>query len=178
MNIEENRLKTFAQWPESATVDSSRMARGGFYYTGNGMDVQCFLCGIRISEWNYGDQVMSRHRQAEPSCPFVQDPGTTCNVPLIDTSRLQPTPSSSSSTAAAAAAVNSETSQALRPRRAPGVVHSKNPRIEYGNFSQRLRSFDRWPGSAPVTPEHLARAGFYYLQHEHMVYFFYTLIII
>ena len=35
----------------------------------------------------------------------------------------------------------------------------------------RLASFDRWPRSSPVTPESLARAGFYYTgneKHQHL----------
>ena len=35
----------------------------------------------------------------------------------------------------------------------------------------RLASFDRWPRSNPVTPENLARAGFYYTgngKHQHL----------
>ena len=46
----------------------------------------------------------------------------------------------------------------------------------------RLASFNRWPRSSPVTPENLARAGFYYTgnwKHQHLyIYCKSTVIII
>lgn len=57
MNVEENRLCTFQNWPANAVVDPQRIAKAGFYCTGHGLEVQCFCCGGRIEDWNYGDQV-------------------------------------------------------------------------------------------------------------------------
>lgn len=57
MNAEEIRLQTFLIWPEDAPVEGSRIAKGGFFATGNGLEVQCHWCGTKISEWEYGDQV-------------------------------------------------------------------------------------------------------------------------
>lgn len=82
MNVESNRLATFSNWPASAPVDSSRLARGGFFYTGEGTEVQCFSCNSKISQWNYGDQVMWRHRLLEPHCTFVAHPSLSGNVSL------------------------------------------------------------------------------------------------
>lgn len=83
MNIESNRLGTFANWPSSAPVDPIRIAKAGFFYTGEGLEVQCFSCGGKISQWNYGDQVMCRHRNMEPNCTFVVNPQQSGNVPLV-----------------------------------------------------------------------------------------------
>lgn len=83
MNIETNRLSTFGNWPASAPVDPIRIAKAGFFYTGEGTEVQCFSCGGKISQWNYGDQVMWRHRNMEPNCPFVQNPQLSGNIPLV-----------------------------------------------------------------------------------------------
>jgi len=83
MNVEEKRLRTFREWPANAAIDPARLAKAGFYYTGHVLEVQCFLCGTRISDWNYGDQAIVRHRQKSPNCPFVLAPTVTCNVPLI-----------------------------------------------------------------------------------------------
>ncbi|XP_012276923.1 baculoviral IAP repeat-containing protein 7-A isoform X2 [Orussus abietinus] len=69
MNVEENRLRTFSDWPVNAAVDCARIAKAGFYYTGLAQEVQCFACGARISEWNYGDQAMARHRQVSQQPP-------------------------------------------------------------------------------------------------------------
>lgn len=57
MNVEEIRLQTFSNWPDDAPVEPSRIAKGGFFATGNGMEVQCNWCGTKITEWQYGDQV-------------------------------------------------------------------------------------------------------------------------
>ncbi|XP_063981768.1 baculoviral IAP repeat-containing protein 7 [Diachasmimorpha longicaudata] len=166
MNIEENRLRTFSDWPQDAAVNATRIAKGGFYYTGHSLEVQCFICGIRISDWNYGDQVMVRHRQAEPNCPFVRNPATTCNVPIVESLESitsQPTSSSRGSRGSDARGDGDQASWATT------IVQSENPRVEYGSFAQRLTSFRNWPSTAAVTPEQLARAGFYYLQSEDMV---------
>ncbi|XP_034949209.1 baculoviral IAP repeat-containing protein 7 [Chelonus insularis] len=167
MNIEENRLSTFAGWPENAAVNPSRMAKGGFYYTGHNTDVECFLCGIVISDWDYGDQVMVRHRQASPNCPFVQDPSGTCNVPIVEVSeniRVQPLSQSP---------IPPPRRRTRSPEGSPTgripVVLSQNPQLEYGTYEQRLSSFQNWPSTAAASPESLARAGFYYLQQEDMV---------
>lgn len=176
MNLELNRLNTFDQWPENAAVNPSRIAKAGFYYTGQGTNVQCFFCGVTISEWNYGDQVMARHREARPECPFVLNPTDTCNVPLLESinsalslPRCPPPPEESR--------IESSDDRAQPTTSFP--VQSQNPRIEYGTYEQRLRSFENWPASSNVTPESLARAGFYYLQQEDMViYLFFFFLII
>lgn len=82
MNVESNRLTTYTNWPVSAPVDPPRLARGGFFYTGEGAEVQCFSCNGKISQWNYGDQVMWRHRLLEPNCTFVAHPSLSGNVSL------------------------------------------------------------------------------------------------
>ncbi|XP_043489030.1 death-associated inhibitor of apoptosis 2 isoform X2 [Polistes fuscatus] len=86
MNNEENRLRTFSNWPSIAPISAERVAKAGFFYTGIGLEVQCFLCGTRVTEWDYGDQVIVRHRNAAPDCPFVLDPSSTCNIPLVPAS--------------------------------------------------------------------------------------------
>ncbi|XP_023937777.2 death-associated inhibitor of apoptosis 2 [Bicyclus anynana] len=83
MNLETNRLNTFTNWPASAPVDPIRIAKAGFFYTGQGTEVECFSCGRKISEWNYGDQVMWRHRTLDPNCAFVVSPTQSGNVPLV-----------------------------------------------------------------------------------------------
>lgn len=126
MNREENRLQTFSEWPSDSVVDPQRIAKAGFFYTRNNQTVECFSCQTQISEWNYGDQVMARHRAQSPQCAFVQDPLSTDNVPLISGT------SSNSS--------------------------------DLTDVDSRLSTFENWPSSDIVTPETLARSGFYYLQ--------------
>lgn len=77
MNVEENRLRTFSEWPSDTEVSPARIAKAGFFAVNEDRTVQCFACGVRISEWNYGDQVMAKHRRLSPQCPFVLDPSTS-----------------------------------------------------------------------------------------------------
>ncbi|KAJ8971113.1 hypothetical protein NQ317_018671 [Molorchus minor] len=83
MNVEENRLQTFNEWPSDAVVNPQRIAKAGFFSTGQGLEVECFSCHVRLSEWNYGDQVMNRHIALSPTCPFVINPSTSGNFPIL-----------------------------------------------------------------------------------------------
>lgn len=78
--FESKRLQTFQSWPIDAPIESARVAKAGFYFTGRGYEVQCFACGGRISHWDYGDQAVSKHRQMNPSCPFLLN--RSSNVPI------------------------------------------------------------------------------------------------
>ncbi|XP_071626658.1 death-associated inhibitor of apoptosis 2 [Temnothorax longispinosus] len=166
MNVEEKRLRTFREWPANAAIDPARLAKAGFYYTGHILEVQCFLCGTRISDWNYGDQAMVRHRLKSPNCPFVLAPTSTCNVPLI--------PGTADNNAAAESTAHRQSPS--DPQRSSGVEDDPDvpqsltdPSREYGTFAQRLQSFKTWPITSIVHPEQLALAGFYYLQSKDVV---------
>uniref|UniRef100_V9IB38 Apoptosis 2 inhibitor n=1 Tax=Apis cerana TaxID=7461 RepID=V9IB38_APICE len=155
MNIEENRLQTFTDWPANAAVDAARIAKAGFYYSGYGLEVQCFLCGVKISDWNYGDQAIVRHRLAEPNCSFVQNPSSTCNIPLIPINNNE------------LASSSTEISQNnIIEYQSINSCQYKESRKKYRIMSHRLQSFTNWPLSSIVLPENLAKAGFYYLQHD------------
>lgn len=62
MEVELKRLSTFRGWPGNVPVDVARIAKGGFFATGNGQEVQCHWCKHRISDWRYGDQVWNVYR--------------------------------------------------------------------------------------------------------------------
>nr|QEY08360.1 inhibitor of apoptosis [Phenacoccus solenopsis] len=82
MNFERSRLRTFENWPSNAPIDKKCIAEAGFYYMGQNLEVQCFSCGGRISEWYPGDEVMVKHRLLDSRCPFVLNPAASGNVPL------------------------------------------------------------------------------------------------
>ncbi|XP_048485566.1 death-associated inhibitor of apoptosis 2 [Plutella xylostella] len=150
MNYEANRLNTFSNWPSSAVVDPIRIAKAGFFYTGQGVEVQCFSCGGKISEWNYGDQAMGRHRRLDPDCPFVVDPQASGNVALVLDQRC-PEPTSS----------RERPSNPLSPM---DIVHDYGVTEEdemYKCDALRLLSFVNWDDSS-VSREALVRAGFYH----------------
>lgn len=135
MNFERSRLRTFQTWPSNSPVSSKRIAKAGFFYTGHELEVQCFSCGVKISDWNYNDCVMAKHRAKDPGCPFVKNPEASGNVSL---------------------------------------ENEENYKLESG----RLATFNRWPVSFIVTPESLAKTGFYYLKQGDKVKCAYCSIII
>lgn len=93
MNLEATRLQTFNNWPTDAAVSASRIAKAGFYFTGENLTVECFSCHVQISDWNYGDQVMTRHKLLSPQCAFVLNPATSENVPILSTPTSPESPS-------------------------------------------------------------------------------------
>ncbi|XP_075226321.1 death-associated inhibitor of apoptosis 2-like [Lycorma delicatula] len=178
MNFESSRLRTFRNWPANAVVDARRIAKAGFYYMGQGLEVQCFSCGGRISEWNYGDKVMTRHRWLDPRCPFVVNPANSGNVPIEGMG-------SSSSSLSALLPVSDRTDSLVSSPTSPGLQYSSPPSIIRRDISvqitrslrtmyqenelARLQSFESWPKPYIVTPESLARAGFYYTRESDTV---------
>ncbi|XP_020293739.1 E3 ubiquitin-protein ligase XIAP-like isoform X2 [Pseudomyrmex gracilis] len=151
MNVEENRLKTFSNWPAD---DAARLAKAGFYYTG---------------------------RDRELSCLFAANPTSTCNIPLAPTVNnnviLEATsPSSQLSNGQSNGPSNGQSNGPSNGQPSDASTNNTeifrrplNPRREYGTVQQRLESFTNWPIPSIVLPEKLASAGFYYLQYKDMV---------
>jgi len=81
LKYESMRLLTFDKWPASAKVEPRKIAKAGFFYTGQYAEAKCLWCDCVITTWEYGDQVMTRHRSASPDCPFVRD--VSDNIPLL-----------------------------------------------------------------------------------------------
>ncbi|XP_047530918.1 baculoviral IAP repeat-containing protein 7-B-like isoform X1 [Vanessa atalanta] len=153
MNQETNRLNTFTNWPTSAPVDPIRIAKAGFFYTGQGTEVECFSCGGKISEWNYGDQVMWRHRVMDPNCAFVLNPVLSGNVPLVigrDCNSIQSTEQRNTSQNG-----QQESDPPVEPHR---VTEEDNM---YKSDALRLLSFVNWDDTS-VAREELVNAGFYH----------------
>lgn len=134
MNVEANRLKTFRTWPSDAIVSPNRIAKAGFFYKTPPQTVECFACHKQITNWTYGDQVMSKHKLLDPLCPFVLNPSTSGNVPMSNLDLSGPSSS------------NSDTTSQF-----------------FNSEENRLRSFENWPVPEIVSPQSLARAGFFYL---------------
>ena len=71
LRFESKRMQTFEEWPLNAPIQPAEVARAGFFYTGHGLEVQCFACDGKISSWSANDEAMLRHRHMNPSCPFI-----------------------------------------------------------------------------------------------------------
>lgn len=154
MNYETNRLNTFTNWPALAPVDPIRIAKAGFFYTGQGMEVQCFSCGGKISEWNYGDQVMWRHRRMEPNCTFVVNSQLSGNVPMV----LGPECPSTDELARSWSTTDDQ-SDLVESTGDYGVTEEDEM---YRSEALRLLSFSHWEDDS-VSREALVSAGFYHI---------------
>ncbi|KAL3881986.1 hypothetical protein ACJMK2_028368, partial [Sinanodonta woodiana] len=71
MSVEWMRYQSFQNYPISAHSSTSRLARDGFYYTGQGTQIRCFSCGIAHSDWNGTDNPREVHQRLSPNCPFI-----------------------------------------------------------------------------------------------------------
>lgn len=84
LRFEKNRLATFDNWPSDAPHDKQCWARCGFFYRHVTLCVECFSCGLSVSQWWSGAGevgLVLRHRQLSPDCAFLQQ--CADNVPLV-----------------------------------------------------------------------------------------------
>ena len=63
LKYESSRLLTFDKWPASAKVEPRKIAKAGFYYTGQYAEAKCLWCDYVITTWEYGDQVYQQSRE-------------------------------------------------------------------------------------------------------------------
>lgn len=84
---EEERIKSFESWKVHYPVDPNRLAKAGFYYTGNEDEVVCFSCHGHIKNWNFGDVVFKKHSELFPNCDFVNNKSN--NIPIIQSNKPQ-----------------------------------------------------------------------------------------
>jgi len=182
MKYEEVRLSTFRGWPANAKVEAWKMAKAGLLYTGQSEEVECTFCGCVLTDWQYGDQVMSKHRQANPTCAFVQNQSD--NVPLGSrpTSATDGGRNTSDNGGRMEAGEDTEDTDDVgidTSRISGGVLDSDNSpgstpmdlsniirlHDEMKSERNRLASFSGW--SVPfIRPADLAKAGFYYVNQR------------
>ncbi|SPP73285.1 death-associated inhibitor of apoptosis 2 [Drosophila guanche] len=138
LELESVRTATFAVWPLNAPVSIEDLATNGFFATGNWLEAECNWCHVRIDRWEYGDQVAERHRRSSPICSMVLAPNHCGNVTL----------SQENDNEGNSMVDGGNTS----PCACPDMLIEAN----------RLETFKDWP-NPNVTPQALAKAGFYYL---------------
>ncbi|KAK3596950.1 hypothetical protein CHS0354_002517 [Potamilus streckersoni] len=71
MSVEWMRLQTFQNYPVTAHGSPIRLARDGFFYTGQGTQTRCFSCGVSHEEWKFLDNPHEVHQRLSPNCPFL-----------------------------------------------------------------------------------------------------------
>nr|XP_027194621.1 baculoviral IAP repeat-containing protein 5.2-like [Dermatophagoides pteronyssinus] len=77
MYSENNRLKSFTNWPHnSENISKKEMAKHGFYqlhgHDNNDDLVRCVFCDIHMSGWQSKDDPNVEHQKASPDCLFAK----------------------------------------------------------------------------------------------------------
>ncbi|XP_061185834.1 putative inhibitor of apoptosis [Saccostrea echinata] len=81
MNMEMIRVFTYSNFPLACSVSTLRLAKEGFYYTGEGDTVACFACGHQTHGLELANDPRGIHQQTSPNCPFLNS-GQSRNVPF------------------------------------------------------------------------------------------------
>ncbi|KAK3590518.1 hypothetical protein CHS0354_036339 [Potamilus streckersoni] len=83
MSVEWMRLQTFQNYPVTGHGSPIRLAREGFFYTGQGTQTRCFSCGVSHGEWKFLDNPREVHQRLSPNCPFLNGrQGGHRNIPM------------------------------------------------------------------------------------------------
>lgn len=185
-------MASFVGWDRvNQRLYPTELAHNGLRYTGESDKVKCCKCGVVIGNWQAGDSVIDRHRQASPGCELVQEfklpeptvlqharnansdlsnPDATDGgngdetdasqtIVISGTSGEAPTPSRITA--------GSNGNRNMQPVTATTLNNSavSSDRTDGTNMkfeSARFATFNTWPKPDIVTPESLAREGFYY----------------
>ncbi|KAK7138171.1 hypothetical protein R3I94_013715 [Phoxinus phoxinus] len=142
-----DRLNSFQHFPCSEEISAERLARAGFYFTGEADKVRCFSCHATVEDWNRGDTPLKRHQQASPGCKFL-----SCAHGLRTSSLVL---SSAYDEVAESREFLLRTGGVEDQTIYPTAPHMKSEEA-------RLNTFRDWPANAPVQPDDLAAAGMYY----------------
>ncbi|XP_034980047.1 baculoviral IAP repeat-containing protein 7 [Zootoca vivipara] len=160
MRFEKRRLQTFQHWPESFPISPAALAAAGFFYIGPEDRVKCFCCGGVLFDWFAEDDPKAEHKKFFPSCSFIQKKDLGIKL-MLQAGGLQD-------------AVDGQflgMLQNLSMEEATVDFQPEYPDME--TEGDRLVTFENWPASARVTPELLARAGFFYTGQGDYVRCFY-----
>lgn len=88
MLFEWARLLSFRTAPDTLGVSTVKLARAGFFYTGDGHNCRCTFCEFIYESWQQGDEPNIIHRRFRPHCPFVVSGFNAVNVPINDLERI------------------------------------------------------------------------------------------
>lgn len=168
--FEENRLKSFSEWPV-AYIDRDNLAAAGFYFSGEDDRVICFECKLALEAWKEGDIPEQEHKKWQADCrlmkkipcgnvPIGGDPDTTPRF------RRRRTPYDVQIREGASVDCVRNPRAGLRSMTinlGEETTKGKKPTFpEFQTYEARLKTFDTWPQGMPQTKESLAVAGFYY----------------
>jgi hypothetical protein len=183
------RLATYTSWPFlHLGCYPSEMADDGLFYTREGDIVKCFSCGVVIGNWHVGDNVRNRHQQASPGCELVQQ-STNFSEPIgllhtlntnINFNEHDRTDAGNGDVTDACQSIitsnnvgvpSRNTAESNSYRNTPAIATTLNNSAvsrdrtdgtSMKHEAARFATFNTWPKPDIVTPESLAREGFFY----------------
>ncbi|KAJ6665721.1 hypothetical protein lerEdw1_002091 [Lerista edwardsae] len=156
MKSEERRLRTFQHWPDSAPVSPDDLAAAGFFFIGPDDRVECFCCGGVLYDWFAEDDPVAEHKKYFPTCPFIQGQHIG-NQQMPHAGEIQD-------------CVDGQFLGMLQSLGMEEAIVETQPEYpEMETEDGRLTTFVNWPAYAQVSPEALARAGFFYTGHDDYV---------
>lgn len=120
MKYEWARYESFKLYPLTAPLSPLKLARAGFYFTGENQTVKCFCCGELFDANDYGE-LNEAHQRNSRNCSFVRGEASA-NIPIKHSGRSDN--------------VN------LGSREDQGVTQCRNPNYELRLVS--YRSYRRW----------------------------------
>lgn len=166
MRWEAERLSTFHSWRHNDKVEAGKIAKAGFFHTGNSdSEVKCLWCGTVLNQWEYGESVMARHRSANPDCPFIKN--TSDNVPL-NNQQQQISSSQDRAPAESQDVMDTPMEEEEEPQQNGHAPQNQDNLHLYRSEAARLTTFANWPLRS-IRPADLANAGFIYTGDNDMV---------
>ena len=148
MSHELLRLSSLSTFPRTIDISMIRLARVGFYYTGQSSETKCFSCGIIYKDWTSGDDPMTVHRRLSPSCDIVRHNRQNISS-TIDNQEMERAPT--------------QTSNQYQHSNGYATLEINVEKPKYPNYAQlqvRISSYQGWPTCLDQTPRDMAMAGF------------------
>ncbi|XP_063417965.1 baculoviral IAP repeat-containing protein 2-like isoform X1 [Mytilus trossulus] len=82
MSNEMMRISSLSTFPRDIDISMTRLARAGFFFTGEGCATKCYSCGTTYDQWKSGDDPSAIHKSISPSCILVNSFG--CEIPPLE----------------------------------------------------------------------------------------------
>ena len=67
------RYESFKTWPKQHVITKENLSGAGFTYRNTSDVVECKTCGLRVNNWNEGDDPYLYHIKFRPDCDFASN---------------------------------------------------------------------------------------------------------
>lgn len=83
------RFNSYKSYPNDNNKPYAiRLAQGGFFYTGTGDEVMCYVCSRKKADWRADDDPFEIHVKLNPHCQFLKN-NKEVNVPMQSSSVIE-----------------------------------------------------------------------------------------